>query len=405
MPPSNVSDHEAPPIPGTLVSRERSQVIKSRLARLLGTNKAFPGSQPVSFAHKHLQTLKEKDYYVCEKSDGIRFLMYMTKDPSRPDRPTVYLIDRHPNYYHISNLIYPIPTDVSGKAMHTETVLDGELILERFPDGKKQLKFLVFDCLACDGKLYMNRPLDKRIGVFMVNIIIPLRQFMEKFPKSVSTFPFITEGKKMERSYGIEMLFRDIIPSLHHGNDGLIFTCVETPYITGTDHNLLKWKPKTINTLDFMLGLEFTEADEQGNVNFDSMPQFHLGVYHGRNSYSHFADMYVDEEEWEKLKSFNTPLQDRVIECSLDEENQWRFLRFRDDKSEANHISTVESVLKSIEDAVSEEDLLHEAYAIKHAYNQRHPKPPSNEKKRKAQEEPVQNEKVKSERKETVSDA
>ena len=39
----------------------------------------------------------------------------------------------------------------------------------------------------------------------------------------------------MELAYGIEAVFRDHLPSLEHGNDGLIFTSAEAPYTMGTD--------------------------------------------------------------------------------------------------------------------------------------------------------------------------
>jgi hypothetical protein len=43
--------------------------------------------------------------------------------------------------------------------------------------------------------------------------------------------------KEINFSYSVDKVFADI-PSLHHVNDGLIYTCVNAPYSPGTDQNM-----------------------------------------------------------------------------------------------------------------------------------------------------------------------
>jgi mRNA guanylyltransferase len=44
----------------------------------------------------------------------------------------------------------------------------------------------------------------------------------------------------MQLAYGIEMMFRDILPKLGHGNDGLIFTSLDAEYVCGTDEHMFR---------------------------------------------------------------------------------------------------------------------------------------------------------------------
>lgn len=50
--------------------------------------------------------------------------------------------------------------------------------------------------------------------------------------------PFRVKLKTMELAYGIQAVFKDHLPKLQHGNDGLIFTGAEAPYTAGTDQRM-----------------------------------------------------------------------------------------------------------------------------------------------------------------------
>jgi mRNA guanylyltransferase len=62
---------------------------------------------------------------------------------------------------------------------HTHTLLDGEIVLDTFPDSTQQLKFLVFDALAVDNKNLLARSLDRRLGVYHLRILLITQHFMQ----------------------------------------------------------------------------------------------------------------------------------------------------------------------------------------------------------------------------------
>ncbi|GAB1202810.1 mRNA capping enzyme, catalytic domain-containing protein [Aspergillus pseudonomiae] len=389
---------------GIKAEPELADQFRREVATLLGRNNLnFPGAQPVSFSSKHLLELQRQDYYVCEKTDGIRCLMYFARGDPDSETPEIhYLIDRKNDYRYVPGLHFPLPNDESFQSYHVDTLVDGELVNDTYEDGTQQLKYLVFDCLVLDGQSLMHRTLDKRLAYFKEKVLKPYNALYHRFPEEKQHRVFAVEDKSTQFSYGIEMMFREIIPKVKkiHGNDGLIFTCRSTPYRIGTDEHILKWKPPAENTIDFRMRLEFPvlepDTDDEADgisepyTDYDAMPIFHLFVMLNSNEYRHFAEMFVTPSEWEELKALGLPLDDSIVECSKDEHNRWRYHRLRDDKADANHISTVEKVLESIQDRVTEEDLIQAAPAIKASWKKRQAQMASEdeERKRRARQAP-----------------
>lgn len=322
-------------------------------------------------------------YWLCEKTDGIRCLLYLTTFGEGPQLQEAHmLIDRKNDYYNIDNphFHFPLP-DGPDESYHTETLLDGELVLDKLPTGGEQKTFLVFDCLAVDGKSMLQRTLDKRLGYFVESVLKPYNKLLSRYPEEKELQPFVINAKKMEKAYGVMMMIKDVLPKLPHGSDGLIFTCRTSPYTSGTDPKIIKWKPPHENTIDFRLQLgDFPSITDDGQtyVDYDACPPMELLVFHGNKKNEVFAKLHVTENEWESMKGMQQILDGRIIECHKDEQGRWRYKkepngepRFRDDKTEANHITTVESVLESIEDAVSEQDLLDNAKIINAQWKRR----------------------------------
>ncbi|KAI1173953.1 mRNA capping enzyme [Nemania sp. FL0916] len=363
--------------PGLKATGDLLHMMRKEVANLLGrSSTSFPGAQPVSFARKHLDELHHENYYVCEKSDGMRYLLYITNDED--GREVHYFIDRRNDYWYIDrgNLHFPVPGN--HEKAHTATVLDGELVMDVLSDGRREPRYLVFDCLVLDSQVLMNRELSKRLGYFQEQVFKPYMRLFEEFPGERQYQPFFVEQKAMQLAYGIEMMFKDVIRNLKHGNDGLIFTCLKSEYKPGTDPYIVKWKDAEENTIDFVWKFSFptvepNEAERAEGivdpfVDYYTKPAIALLAHHGGgwpNGYQHYAEMHLEDNEWEILKSLNDPLDERVVEAYMDSQKRWRFYRFRDDKIDGNHISVVNSVIESIRDGVTKEDLLNAAKSIR----------------------------------------
>ena len=370
-----------PDIPGVKAEGPLLSTLRAEVADLLDRKSPnFPGAQPVSFAARHIAELQKQDYFVCEKSDGIRCLMYLTYDDRSEGRvQATYLIDRKNDYWYVPGPIFPKSVD-KPYDFHVATILDGELVNDTQADGSIRMKYLVFDCLILNGNRLIHRTLDKRLGYFYEHLDNPLQAFYRKWDEDAAVLPFLVERKKMELAYGIEKMFMEILPNLPHGNDGLIFTCKSTPYQFGTDQHILKWKSEEENSIDFRMLLGFPtihpdseddDVDEGPYPDYGALPEIELYVNGDGDTDIVYGKMYIERPEWEDMKSLQQPLNWRIVECCQDKSNQWRFLRFRDDKKEANHITTVNSVMESIQDSVSKEHLIGVAKSIRDHWKKR----------------------------------
>lgn len=365
---------------------EFCSLMRSRLYDQLGSTSVphiFPGGQPVSFESRHLAVLETEDYYVCEKSDGVRYLLYFCNPPSGP---AAFLIDRNYVFRYLGPLVLP------GKDMktpHEETLLDGELLIDIYEDesstkevkgenegisdeendlkGKKRkvTSFMIFDCLLVNGRNVLQESLPNRLKHVQNDVILPFNQLNLK-----DSFPFLIQMKTMYKPYHMQHLFAEVIPSLAHENDGLIFTPVEDPYRSGTCQRMLKWKPAHLNSIDFKLAK--SEDSQTGK------PKLILQVAQSgqHKDYAPFKPEPEDEEAWNE----NPPLG-KILECRYDPEwivdekkpGGWRFIRFRDDKVMANAQHVVQKIIDSIGDNVKQEQLTKSCSVIKKNWDSRHP--------------------------------
>ncbi|KDN43945.1 mRNA capping enzyme, alpha subunit [Tilletiaria anomala UBC 951] len=387
--PGSAPRSSVPDIPGVPAPDKVQWDLREHVARLCGLRDArFPGAQPVSFEKRTIEDLINEDFWVCEKSDGQRVLVFIVINPTT-GRQEVFLINRKNEYKRVDNIYFPSPPG-AHLAQANNTLLDGELVWDTEKSGRRVLRLLLFDALIVQDDNIMQKGLGRRYGRLRTLVFEPFFNYMVKHPEAVAAAPFEIKVKPMDLSYHIEHVLNNRIPQLKHGNDGLIFTCWNSNYKTGTDPKILKWKPPSENSVDFKLRLRFP-PDACGKVpDLTAKPFFQLDQWMGGRgggpggSYQYFDWTDVSDPEWEEMKASGLQYDDAVVECvwvnggerevdgMTGEETvrppRWVIKRIRDDKRDGNHASIVKAILKSIVDGVEAEELIEAVPQIRAAW-------------------------------------
>ena len=115
----------------------------------------FPGSNPCSIGRSDLSKLSSSEYMVALKSDGVRYLLFLTIRPGTREDPVALMIDRARNMYEV-DLMAPEEFFLRG------TILEGELVW-RQPE-QREMVFLVFDAIRVAGEGLTDKPFRERLG-------------------------------------------------------------------------------------------------------------------------------------------------------------------------------------------------------------------------------------------------
>ncbi|TPX65677.1 hypothetical protein SpCBS45565_g05002 [Spizellomyces sp. 'palustris'] len=358
---SNSRPKEGDVLPGKIgigVDPAYSAELRNRIKDLLNwKHDGFPGSQPIALQHNNLQALEREDYFVCEKSDGVRYLMLLMVTQKGP---ATFMIDRK-NEFHYVDMKFPLPKQVGEVTKyHNQTLLDGELVVD-VEGSHRTLTYLVFDLLTSHGERHLHETYNRRLGFFQRDVLAPYEHYLKYHPEARNTQPFRIRIKTQQRSYGMHVVF-DEIARQKHGNDGLIFTPVNLPYTPGTCHKLLKWKPPEQNTIDFKIKMDLDK---------DRKPHYSILIAEFGAHKLH-DQLTLEPELQEKWRV--SPPDGRIAEFRWDKnwmtslwedgyvsskrEGGWRFVRFRDDKDTANDLAVLEKTMKLIQNGVTKEMLL-----------------------------------------------
>jgi hypothetical protein len=195
----------------------------------------FPGPQPISIERFHFGQLKRQPYLVCEKTDGVRYMLvcfeYLNKK--------VCALVNRAFEVHVTTLTVP-----------RGTVLDGELV--QLKTG--HWRYLVYDAVLVRGEDVHTKTLTERLAAAATVTRAVIRSAKDPFDiKTKAMLP-------LERIRELPAL--DAFP---YETDGLVFTPVNEPVRIGTHETMFKWKPRAHITIDFMLRDNILHVQEQGH--------------------------------------------------------------------------------------------------------------------------------------------
>lgn len=291
----------------------------------------FPGAQPVSMDKQNIRLLEQKPYKVSWKADGTRYMMLIDGTNE------VFMIDRDNSVFHVSNLEFPFRKDLR---MHlSNTLLDGEMIIDKV-NGQAVPRYLIYDIIKFNAQPVGECDFNIRLQCIEREIISPRHEKMKTGLIDKTQEPFSVRPKQFfDINISRKLLEGNFAKEVSHEMDGLIFQPIGK-YKPGRCDDILKWKPPSLNSVDFRL--KITRMVGEG-----LLPQ-NVGLLYVGGYERPFAQIKVTKE----LKQYDN----KIIECKF-ENNSWVFMRQRIDKSFPNAYNTAMAVCNSISNPVTKEML------------------------------------------------
>lgn len=315
-------------------SQPKFSTLQKKIKKMSEWSKGdFPGCQPVSMSKQNLELLHQKPYKVSWKADGTRYMMLID------GKDEVYFYDRDGCLYQVSGLTFLHRKD---KNRHlSDTLLDGEMVID-VVKGQQFPRYLIYDIIRFEGNEVGKVDFGTRLVCIEKEIVGSRNNYIVQGLIDKTKEPFSVRKKEFWDVQDTYKLLEDkFTKMLTHEPDGLIFQPGRDPYKCGRDDTVLKWKPASMNSVDFKLKVVMESG--KGLIT-RSVGHLYVG---GCNT--PFAQMKITKEIKE--------MDNKIIECKW-ENDQWIFMRERTDKSFPNGYKTAIGVINSIKDPVTEEILL-----------------------------------------------
>lgn len=232
----------------------------------------FPGPQPVTLHRENIAleaeagvpNLRHSDYNVTDKADGLRCLLIAAEDGR------LYMVDRNLKVYGTGRRL-----SEADVATWRGAVLDGEWVTHDATD-KPMSRYYAFDIYnGARGEDVTGRPFLIRTEGAAVSRLAAMNAAVAAFEASNHTIPKIPAEAKFsihvktfktpasaEPGVGIFQEAGGILERLSAGapyhTDGLIFTPNDAPLPKNmnTWAQQFKWKPASMNSVDFLVSIE-----------------------------------------------------------------------------------------------------------------------------------------------------
>lgn len=285
------------------------EIVKTKFdIKLYNNNMYYPGPNPVALRKDHIQTILKNEYMITSKSDGVRFMLILTRNDK--GEAVAVMMDRKIQFYAIK---------VCAKDAYFDgTIADGELVWDS--KGKK-MTYLIFDIISVAGDANIkNQNLKQRLekihSLFFDegngSLLNPLEeeqriQNLAKQGKIISQRNHYSLSFKPKLFYSIDQfdLLKDIMDKKSdHQNDGIIIMPVNQPVLINTASTIFKYK--THHTIDLVLAI--TE-----NSVSDSKNQWLFGLY------------YVDDRNHFKKSVSQVAFSDACKQFPYDENTIYKF--------------------------------------------------------------------------------
>lgn len=259
-----------------LVRNSIKKAILSQLSAQTGVRNGFPGVQPITLLREHMATeassdtanIRFGDYNVTDKADGQRNFLIVARDGR------LYMIDRNLNVYNTGRRLGDVET-----AEWNGAILDGEWVTNDKED-KPISRYYAFDILYgrrgedVTGRPFLTRSEDgaepapsrhKELNE-AVSILDKAPYVLKKIPDhhklSIHAKVFETVKNPSAEANGIFAVAASVIERVAHEaeyhTDGLIFTpnASPLPKTGGRWVQQFKWKPASMNSVDFLVVTE-----------------------------------------------------------------------------------------------------------------------------------------------------